>query len=162
MTTPPLPTAPPLSDNQDAGRLAAMVRRKCSVTIGGVVRFDWKLLGLESLLCYNAVPSHVSFLNGPIDAPYTPKQRKKAERHKTTTTTNTIVLSKKQKKALADAERKELNLKRITEANIGLNSYDSQRILTTRPDIKPFIIPELHSNSPADGTIWRTNSISKF
>jgi len=66
----------------DAGRLAAKLRSKCSVTIGGVGFFDWKLLGLESGPCYNAVPSHVSFLNGPIDASYTPKQRKKAERRR--------------------------------------------------------------------------------
>ncbi len=71
----------------------------------------------------------------------------------TTNKTNTVQLSNKKKKALADAEHKELNLKRITEANKGLNSYDSQRILTTCPETKPFIIPKLHPNSPTDTTM---------
>lgn len=33
-------------------------------------------------VCFNALPSHVSFLYGPLDAEYTPKERKKAERRK--------------------------------------------------------------------------------
>jgi len=33
-------------------------------------------------VCFNSLPSHVSFLYGPLDAEYTPKERKKPERRK--------------------------------------------------------------------------------
>jgi hypothetical protein len=42
--------------------------------------FDWKKLGSEVGICFNALPSNVCFLAGPLDAEYTPKQRKKTER----------------------------------------------------------------------------------
>ena len=55
--------------------------------------------------------------------------------HNTTTTS----LTKKQKKALAVAAQKELNLQRIASANKTILSYDENLIMTTAPEIKPFI-----------------------
>ena len=49
-------------------------------------------------------------------------------------------LTKKQKKALAVAEQKEVNLNRIKLAFKGQLSYDASLItLTTRPEVKPCI-----------------------
>jgi len=48
-------------------------------------------------------------------------------------------LTKKQKKAIAVAEQKELNLARISSANKTILSYDDAMVMTTSPDVKPFI-----------------------
>ena len=32
----------------------------------GGAYFDWLALGVEAGICFNAIPSHVSFLNGPL------------------------------------------------------------------------------------------------
>ena len=45
-------------------------------------RFNWRGFGLQVGLCFNAVPDHCSFLYGPLDADYVPKERKKPERRK--------------------------------------------------------------------------------
>eukprot|EP00545_Synedropsis_sp_CCMP1620_P011643 CAMPEP_0119007946 /NCGR_PEP_ID=MMETSP1176-20130426/3352_1 /TAXON_ID=265551 /ORGANISM="Synedropsis recta cf, Strain CCMP1620" /LENGTH=367 /DNA_ID=CAMNT_0006960183 /DNA_START=46 /DNA_END=1149 /DNA_ORIENTATION=+ len=42
--------------------------------------FDWAKLGSEVGVCFNALPSGICFLAGPLNADYTPKQRKKVER----------------------------------------------------------------------------------
>ena len=53
---------------------------------------------------------------------------------------STTQITKKQKKALATAEKKEVNLKRIKEASKDLLSYDASNLtLTTPPEIKPCI-----------------------
>jgi hypothetical protein len=41
---------------------------------------DWKKLGNEVGVCFNALPSFVVFLAGPLDAEHIPKERKKVER----------------------------------------------------------------------------------
>ena len=51
---------------------------------------------------------------------------------------STAQLTKKQKKALAVAVLKELNLQRIASANTTILSYDERCIMTTAPDVKPF------------------------
>ena len=38
------------------------------------------MLGQVAGICFNAVPSRVSFLNGPVDVVYVPKERKKREK----------------------------------------------------------------------------------
>ena len=50
----------------------------------------------------------------------------------------TTQLTTKQKKALAVAALKELNLQRIASANSTILSYDEGCITTTAPDVKPF------------------------
>ncbi|KAL3934284.1 MAG: hypothetical protein SGBAC_009962 [Bacillariaceae sp.] len=47
----------------DADRLVNKLVQKCRVQ-GGY--FDWDLLGSQAGICFNAVPSNVSFLNGPL------------------------------------------------------------------------------------------------
>ncbi|KAI2503113.1 Nse4 C-terminal [Fragilaria crotonensis] len=42
--------------------------------------FDWRKLGAEVGVCFNALPSNIKFLAGPLHSDYTPKERKKAER----------------------------------------------------------------------------------
>lgn len=66
----------------DADKLVLKLRSKCSVMVGSTSEeiFDWRQLGVEAGSCFNAVPTNVSFMNGPIDAAYEPKQRKKPER----------------------------------------------------------------------------------
>jgi len=45
-------------------------------------RFNWRGFGIQVGKCFNALPDHCSFLYGPLDADYVPKERKKPERHK--------------------------------------------------------------------------------
>jgi hypothetical protein len=54
------------------------IKLKQSLSTNGA--FDWKKLGSEVGVCFNALPSNVCFLAGPLDSEYTPKQRKKFER----------------------------------------------------------------------------------
>ena len=63
-------------------RLAQAFVKKGSVGKGLSTRFDWRGLGFQVGVCFNSIPSNVSFLYGPLDAEYTPKERKKAERRK--------------------------------------------------------------------------------
>jgi len=67
----------------DADRLVTKLRAKCSRqgSGGGI---DWTLLGLEVGSCFNAMPSRVSFLSGPIQVAkdYRPKDRPKLVRKK--------------------------------------------------------------------------------
>lgn len=47
--------------------------QKCGLRGGG---FDWVSLGKEAGACFNAIPSRVAFLSGPLSADYVPKERK--------------------------------------------------------------------------------------
>jgi len=62
----------------DAIRLAQGFVKK------GTVRgqFNWAGLGFQTGVCFSSLPSNVSFLYGPLDAEYTPKERKTVERRK--------------------------------------------------------------------------------
>jgi len=66
----------------DAIRLAQSLVKKGTIRSGSSSRFNWHGLGFQVGVCYNALPTNVSFLYGPLDAEYTPKNRKKPERHK--------------------------------------------------------------------------------
>lgn len=64
----------------DAIRLAQMLVKKASVrTASGSTHFGWKGFGFQTGICFNSLPSHVSFLYGPLDAEYKVKERKKSE-----------------------------------------------------------------------------------
>lgn len=57
---------------------------QCRVTKGGNSYFDWRDLGIQAGVCFNAVPSQVSFLNGPLvdgTEEVTVKQRAKSMRN---------------------------------------------------------------------------------
>ena len=65
----------------DPIRLAQNLVKKGSVrTASGSSYFGWRGLGFQVGVCFNALPSNVSFLHGPLDASYQPKERKKPER----------------------------------------------------------------------------------
>lgn len=40
--------------------------QQCRHIAGGTAVFDWKKLGIEAGVCFNAIPSNVTFLNGPL------------------------------------------------------------------------------------------------
>ena len=63
-------------------RLAQAFVKKGSVGKGGSVRFDWRGLGYQVGVCFNSIPSNVSFLYGPLDAGYIPKKRKISQKRK--------------------------------------------------------------------------------
>jgi len=50
----------------DADRVVSKLVEQCRVTKGGNSYFDWSGLGIQAGVCFNAVPSQVSFLNGPL------------------------------------------------------------------------------------------------
>mmetsp|Transcript_14434 Transcript_14434/g.31293 ORF Transcript_14434/g.31293 Transcript_14434/m.31293 type:complete len:421 (-) Transcript_14434:205-1467(-) len=66
----------------DAIRLAQSLAKKGAVRTGSSSQFNWRDIGFGVGVCFSALPSHVSFLYGPLDAEYTPKERKKVERRK--------------------------------------------------------------------------------
>lgn len=66
----------------DAIRLAQALVKKGTVRSGSSSQFNWRGLGFQVGVCFNSLPSHVSFLYGPLDAEYTPKERKRPERRK--------------------------------------------------------------------------------
>ena len=49
---------------------------------GSSSQFNWRGLGFQVGVCFNSLPPNVSFLYGPLDAEYAPKERKKVERRK--------------------------------------------------------------------------------
>jgi non-structural maintenance of chromosomes element 4 len=53
------------------------IKTKLSTAVGA---FDWNKLGAEVGVCFNAIPSNVTFLAGPLHSDYIPKERKKIER----------------------------------------------------------------------------------
>eukprot|EP00584_Thalassiosira_punctigera_P006114 CAMPEP_0172542742 /NCGR_PEP_ID=MMETSP1067-20121228/13294_1 /TAXON_ID=265564 ORGANISM="Thalassiosira punctigera, Strain Tpunct2005C2" /NCGR_SAMPLE_ID=MMETSP1067 /ASSEMBLY_ACC=CAM_ASM_000444 /LENGTH=425 /DNA_ID=CAMNT_0013329035 /DNA_START=64 /DNA_END=1341 /DNA_ORIENTATION=- len=69
----------------DPIRLAQALVKKGTIRAGSSSQFNWRGLGFQVGVCFNTVPSHVSFLYGPLDAEYTPKERKKPERRKSQT-----------------------------------------------------------------------------
>mmetsp|Transcript_13451 Transcript_13451/g.28188 ORF Transcript_13451/g.28188 Transcript_13451/m.28188 type:complete len:348 (-) Transcript_13451:2575-3618(-) len=50
----------------DADRVVSKLIEQCRITRGGHSYFDWKGLGDQAGVCFNAIPSQVSFLNGPL------------------------------------------------------------------------------------------------
>mmetsp|Transcript_24462 Transcript_24462/g.50778 ORF Transcript_24462/g.50778 Transcript_24462/m.50778 type:complete len:395 (+) Transcript_24462:165-1349(+) len=65
----------------DAIRLAQILSKKATVrTPSGATYFGWQGLGFQVGVCFNSLPTHVSFLNGPLGASYQPKERQKPER----------------------------------------------------------------------------------
>ena len=59
----------------DAKAFAQKLAEKGStLTNGG---FNWERLGLQVGVCFSALPSNCSFLYGPLDAEYTPKERER-------------------------------------------------------------------------------------
>jgi len=68
----------------DAIRLANILQKKGSVRTPFRLpkQFNWRVFGLPVGVCFRALPSNVSFLNGPLEAGYTPKERKKPQRRK--------------------------------------------------------------------------------
>ncbi|KAL3791862.1 hypothetical protein ACHAW5_002913 [Stephanodiscus triporus] len=66
----------------DAVRLAQSLVKKGTVRTGSSSQFNWRDLGFQVGVCFNSLPPNVSFLYGPLDAEYAPKERKKVERRK--------------------------------------------------------------------------------
>ncbi len=66
----------------DAITLAQNLVKKGSIRTGNIHQFNWAGLGFQVGVCFSSLPSNCSFLYGPLDAEYTPKERKKAERKK--------------------------------------------------------------------------------
>ena len=64
----------------DAVRVAQALLKKGTIRNNGsssnTTQFNWRGLGFQVGVCFNALPSNVSFLYGPLDAEYVPKERK--------------------------------------------------------------------------------------
>lgn len=60
----------------DPLRLTQKLVSKCTGKIGSSTFFDWSTFGREAGACFNAVPSHVTFLSGTLRTDYIPKERK--------------------------------------------------------------------------------------
>ena len=70
----------------DAVRVAQALVKKGTVRTGGSsTQFNWRGLGFQVGVCFNALPSHVSFLYGPLDAEYVPKERKERQQRRKAT-----------------------------------------------------------------------------
>jgi len=50
----------------DADRVVSKLIQKCRCVSNGNSFFDWRALGIEAGVCFNAVPANVNFLNGPL------------------------------------------------------------------------------------------------
>ncbi len=105
----------------DVNKLVSKLKTKCS---DDGVYFNWRLFGREVGSMFNSTPSHVSFMNGPLDAEYEAKQRKKAERRKRTNVDDVeekevgTVQQKKRSKdqdKLSAAERNVDQMKKLVE-----------------------------------------------
>jgi hypothetical protein len=62
--------------------LAQNLVKKGSVRSNGINQFNWQGLGFQVGVCFSALPSNCSFLYGPLDKDYKPKERKQVERKK--------------------------------------------------------------------------------
>ena len=51
----------------DATKLACKIRSKCSTGQGSSRQFNWSLIGRECGICFNALPTGVTFLAGTMD-----------------------------------------------------------------------------------------------
>lgn len=66
----------------DVEKFIHKLKKSCSSGNGSSGAFQWHSFGYEVGCCFNALPSNVSFMNGPLDSEYQVKQRKKTERRK--------------------------------------------------------------------------------
>lgn len=57
-------------------RFSQKLRQQCTAKHGSNTFFDWATLGRETGTCFNALPSRVQFLAGPLEADFVPKERK--------------------------------------------------------------------------------------
>ncbi len=64
----------------DAICLAQSLIKKGTVRTESLSQFNWWDLGLQVGVCFNSLPPNVSFLLGPLDAEYAPKEREKVMR----------------------------------------------------------------------------------
>jgi hypothetical protein len=62
----------------DPVKLVQKLVQKCTIESSGSSSFDWRTLGAECGICFNALPERVSFLAGPLDAQMTEPTEKKA------------------------------------------------------------------------------------
>ena len=62
--------------------LAQNLVKKGSLRSNGINQFNWQGLGFQVGVCFSALPSNCSFLYGPLDKDYKPKERKRVERKK--------------------------------------------------------------------------------
>jgi hypothetical protein len=66
----------------DAICLAQSLVKKGTVRMGSLSQFNWWDLRLQVGVCFNSLPPNVSFLLGPPDTKYAPKEREKVMRCK--------------------------------------------------------------------------------
>jgi hypothetical protein len=59
----------------DAAHLVKKLGQKCTNKTSTSEYFDWKFLGMEAGICYNAIPERVTFLAGALDHQVTMKVR---------------------------------------------------------------------------------------
>lgn len=62
-----LPFVAPQVPRYDADKLIRKLRQKCTSNKGDTPYFDWAYMGRQAGICFNAIPSRVSFLNGTLD-----------------------------------------------------------------------------------------------
>jgi non-structural maintenance of chromosomes element 4 len=65
-TGPSFPLNPCQVPRYDVDRVVSKLIQQCRNVLGGTSFFDWKKLGMEAGVCFNALPSNVTFLNGPL------------------------------------------------------------------------------------------------
>lgn len=105
----------------DAMKFVSKLRSKLTAhTTDGGSFFDWQTLGIEAGVCYNTVPSRVTFLSGPLEnvkAP--PKKKARVARQKRTQVEEEELeeqspeLLKKQKKNVDQLSQAERDLKKM-------------------------------------------------
>lgn len=124
----PFPALSEQVPRYDAGRFIQKLRGKLVSKAGSRTYFDWRLLGREAGTCFNSVPSRVSFLHGPIDVVYVPKERKKRERrrHEDDGGEEEEVEQIDQKKSKSDADKLSAVERNITIVNTVLNKKTNE------------------------------------
>jgi hypothetical protein len=119
----------------DVNKFIHHLKKSCSSGPGSSGTFQWHTFGYEVGCCFNALPSNVSFMNGPLDSEYVAKQRKRPERRKRENLDNVeeeevgSVHQKKKSKdedKLSAAEKQVGTMKKILK-NKSLNA-DAERI----------------------------------
>jgi hypothetical protein len=66
----------------DATRFISKLRSKCTTLDGNNVFFDWKMLGAETGICFNSVPTNVCFMLGPLENGRVPEKKVRTVRHR--------------------------------------------------------------------------------
>jgi hypothetical protein len=66
----------------DADRLVSKLVQKCRSSTRSSTFFDWTALGSEAGICFNAIPSRVSFLNGPLQDGVTLQVKQRVQRQR--------------------------------------------------------------------------------